>query len=71
MARLILIAGVVFVIYLLLRSFRSNKPEVDARSVAEDMVQCAHCGVHFPKSEGIKANGRYFCNETHRDAFKG
>ncbi len=71
MARLILVAGVIFVIYLLLRSFKSNKPEVDARSVAEDMVQCAHCGVHLPKGESIEAGGRYFCNAAHRDAFKG
>lgn len=70
MVRLILIAGVVFVIYLILRSFKSNKSEVNARSVAEDMVQCAHCGVHLPKSESLEAGGRYFCNTAHRDAFK-
>lgn len=71
MARLILVAVVMFVIYLLLRSFKSNKPAFDASSVAEDMVQCAHCGVHLPKSESLEAGGRYFCNAAHRDAFKG
>jgi uncharacterized protein len=71
MARLLLIAGVIFAIYLLLRAFKSNKPELDAPLVAEDMVQCAHCGVHLPKSESIEAGGCHFCNAAHRDAFKG
>jgi len=71
MTRLLLVAVVIFVIYLLLRSFKSKKPEVGARSVAEDMVQCAHCGVHLPKSESIEADGRHFCTAAHRDAFGG
>jgi hypothetical protein len=33
------------------------------------MVQCAYCGVHLPKSEGLQEGGQYFCNEAHRDAF--
>lgn len=33
---------------------------------AEDMVRCAHCGVHLPRSESVTAGGELFCSEEHR-----
>jgi uncharacterized protein len=33
----------------------------------EAMVQCAHCGIHFPASESLSnASGTVFCSEEHR-----
>lgn len=32
----------------------------------ENMVQCAHCGVHLPEKNAISAQGRYYCSEQHR-----
>ena len=32
---------------------------------AEKMLQCAHCGVHFPASENVPANGRDYCCAAH------
>jgi len=32
----------------------------------ELMVVCAHCGVHLPQSDSIRANGADFCCEAHR-----
>lgn len=32
----------------------------------EQMVACAHCGVHVPESEGVTSGGRFFCSEEHR-----
>jgi len=32
----------------------------------EQMVACAHCGVHVPESEGVKSGGHFFCSEDHR-----
>lgn len=32
----------------------------------ERMLSCAHCGVHVPESEGVRADGRFFCCEAHR-----
>jgi uncharacterized protein len=29
------------------------------------MLQCAHCGVHFPSSENVPANGRDYCCAAH------
>jgi len=36
------------------------------KELAETMVQCAHCGIHFPASESIAAaSGAVFCSEEH------
>jgi uncharacterized protein len=34
----------------------------------ERIVPCAHCGVHFPASEAVEADGRFYCSAAHRDA---
>lgn len=35
----------------------------------EDMVACAHCGVHLPASEACRDTaGRSYCSAAHRDA---
>ncbi|MGH8618478.1 MAG: PP0621 family protein [Burkholderiales bacterium] len=31
----------------------------------EDMVRCAQCGVHLPRSESLLRGGRLFCSEEH------
>ncbi|MCW5296802.1 hypothetical protein DXT88_01295 [Herbaspirillum lusitanum] len=38
----------------------------EPRQQIEAMVQCAHCGIHFPASESISnAAGTVFCSEEH------
>lgn len=69
MSRLLLLAAIAAVVYLLIRSYRKDVPRQD-KSVAEDMVRCAHCGVHLPKSESIMAGGQFFCGVAHRDAYR-
>jgi len=32
---------------------------------AEVMLQCTHCGVHYPASENILLNGRDYCSTAH------
>jgi uncharacterized protein len=34
-------------------------------AAAEDMVRCAQCGVHLPRSESLLRDGRLFCSEEH------
>ncbi|SDG26667.1 MULTISPECIES: PP0621 family protein [unclassified Duganella] len=36
-----------------------------AANDAEVMLQCAHCGVFFPASEAVQANGRDYCSAAH------
>jgi len=32
----------------------------------ERVLACSVCGVHVPESEGIEAEGKFFCCEAHR-----
>ena len=69
MSRLFLLMAIAVVVYLLIKSYRRNVPKQD-NPVAEDMVRCAHCGVHLPKSESILAGGNFFCCAEHRDVYR-
>jgi uncharacterized protein len=69
MSRLFLLIAIAVVVYLLIKSYRKNVPQQD-KTVVEDMVRCAHCGVHLPKSESILAGGNFFCGAEHRDAYR-
>lgn len=70
MSRLIFLFAIAAVVYLLFKSFRRNLPP-QAPSPAEDMVCCAHCGVHLPVGESIRAGEQQFCCAAHRDAHQG
>jgi uncharacterized protein len=39
----------------------------DARTdiAAESMSSCAHCGLHFPASEAVRADGLDYCSPAH------
>jgi uncharacterized protein len=68
MSRLLMLFAIGAGVYWLLRSYRQDVSRQDD-PVVEDMVRCAHCGMHLPKSEGIAAGGKYFCGVKHRDAY--
>ena len=46
------------------RADETGKPDT-ARS-SQDMVQCAHCGVHLPRPEALSEGGELYCSESHR-----
>lgn len=64
----ILLIALVFVIFWFFKQFRKiqRKPSDTTRKVIEDMVRCAYCDVHLPKSESIVEHGKYFCCTKHR-----
>lgn len=66
MSRLLFLLAVIIVVYLLLKSYRRQSPKQDAPTKAEEMVRCAQCGVHLPKSESILAGGNFYCSDAHR-----
>ncbi|MBI5918975.1 MAG: hypothetical protein HY849_06340 [Nitrosomonadales bacterium] len=68
MSRLLFLAAVVVLIYLLLRRFRKPPAAPAAPESSEDMVCCAHCGVHLPKSESLPDGDEFYCSAAHRDA---
>jgi uncharacterized protein len=67
LAKLILIVCGVLLAWWLLKAYRrtlhrKNEPRPPA---TEDMVRCAHCGVHLPRSESRAVDGEFFCSEEH------
>lgn len=69
MSRLLFLIAIVVVVYLIIRIYRKGAPRPDL-PVVDDMVRCAHCGVHLPKGESVQADGWYFCCAEHRDAYR-
>jgi uncharacterized protein len=69
MSRLLMLFAIAAGVYWLFRSYGKDVSPQD-NPVVEDMVRCAHCGMHIPKSESIQAGGNYFCGAEHRDAYR-
>jgi uncharacterized protein len=72
MKYLVLIIVVLAVLWLA-RALR--KPKLPSRPVErlpeqEEMVACAQCGVHLPRSEALPGRGGVFCSEAHRGTFE-
>ena len=66
MARILLLAAIGFVIWLLFRNFfRAQVGDTPASppKAAEDMVACSRCGVNMPKSESREEGGRITCRD--------
>lgn len=68
MSRLIFLFAIVAVIYLLFKSY--SVPKANVVKPAEDMVRCAHCGVHLPKGESVSDGDQVFCCAAHKDAHR-
>ena len=76
MGKLLLILAAAAVVYFLIRSYqrslrRRDAPPPARGAAAEDMVRCARCGVHLPRSESLLAGGEFFCSEEHRRLGRG
>lgn len=68
----VIIIGVLFVARLIThqsaqRVKRAERArETDAAGVpSEQMVRCAHCGIHLPRSEALLSEGRTWCGAEH------
>jgi uncharacterized protein len=65
------------IIYLLILAFKRNKADTnnDDKNIKKDtpvkeqeienMVQCASCAVHLPRSEAFLVNGEFYCSKAH------
>jgi uncharacterized protein len=67
--RLILIAvAVLLLVWLVRRALgeaRKRKGGDAGQAAVGELVTCAHCGVHLPRSEARSAGGNHFCSEEH------
>ena len=69
----LLLLAVLVVAYMFWRSGRQPRggggggAPPHAQGKAQDMVRCATCGVHLPRSEALSgANGLQYCSQEHR-----
>ncbi|MES2298145.1 MAG: PP0621 family protein [Pseudomonadota bacterium] len=73
MSRLLFWIALIGLVILALRSksTRGARPPQDARHgagappPAEAMACCFHCGVYFPASEAVRADGHDYCSAAH------
>ncbi len=71
MWKLILLALIIWLgFYIFRRNISDSKaPKTDENislnDDVEDMVQCATCAVHLPRSEAFLVGGIFYCSELH------
>jgi uncharacterized protein len=45
------------------KNFKKESPAKEQE--IENMVQCASCAVHLPRSEAFLVNGDFYCSKAH------
>lgn len=70
MGKILLLAIAIWLVISVLKRYRQNiesstKSSESPEAIQEDMVQCAYCGVHLPKSDSLFVNNHYYCNIAH------
>jgi uncharacterized protein len=70
--KILLFLVVVFVLLWLLRGATSRRRGGAAPppQAPQEMIACAHCGVHLPRDEALPGRGGVFCGDAHRAAFE-
>lgn len=70
MGRVLLLLIIVFLLWAMFRGFfRSQTKNAQAPAKmqgSEDMVACARCGVHLPRSEARLEAGIFYCQDNPR-----
>jgi uncharacterized protein len=71
--KILLFLVVVFVLLWLLRGATTRRRGGNAApppQAPQEMIACAHCGVHLPRDEALPGRGGVFCGDAHRAAFE-
>ena len=72
MAKLLLILLVVVLVGCWIARSRAPHPPREGRRRdaspprPEQIVACAHCGLHLPRAEAVRGATGYYCSEAHR-----
>ena len=67
MSKLLMFVLLGLAAYLILRGMgRPKERTKQRRREAEQMVLCAHCGVHLPEGECLRSGEHCYCCEAHR-----
>ena len=64
---LVLVLLIVVAVWLVRRALRRLDPPGagQAAKAPDELVRCAHCGVHLPRAEARELAGRPYCNDEH------
>jgi uncharacterized protein len=66
---IVLIILVVLAVWLIRRAIRASRAgppmQKQASVQQQELVRCARCGVHLPRSEAREAGGLTYCGEEH------
>ncbi|AEJ02149.1 hypothetical protein Nit79A3_2377 [Nitrosomonas sp. Is79A3] len=66
MGKLIFYILIAVLIYWILKIRQPKQKETEVLpESAEDMVNCAYCGVYLPKTEAVGNHNKYFCCNEH------
>jgi uncharacterized protein len=71
--KILLFLVVVFVLLWLLCGATTRRRRGGAApppQAPQEMIACAHCGVHLPRDEALPGRGGVFCGDAHRTAFE-
>jgi len=74
LAKFLLLIALAIFAYLLFKGLRRDGQQQGSvrgsqsrdEPISEDMVRCARCGVHLPRSESFTSRGKFFCSDEHR-----
>ena len=64
----LVVLAVAFFVWRSSRKTDSGAQRVPPRkreAVAQDMVACAHCGVHLPKPDAVRGRRAVYCGSEH------
>ena len=64
MGKILLLAIAIWLVFIILKRYRASMRQSRGRTT-EDMVQCAVCGLHLPKSDSLTQNGLHYCSAAH------
>lgn len=62
---LVLIVLVVLAVWLVRRALRPPQQKPPSVEKPGELIACAHCGVHLPRSEARPAGDALYCSEEH------
>lgn len=66
MGKIILLAIAIWLLIAVIKRYSQSMQNPSPRAGgSEDMVQCAYCNVHLPKSDSLFIDNQYYCCEAH------
>jgi uncharacterized protein len=69
---LLIVLGLLIAYWILKRYKRKVEHRADEPpAIGEDMVRCAQCGVHLPRSESLTSEKSFYCSADHRRTHQG